>query len=218
MATGSTGTEIWITSDTHYNHKNMCRGVSDWYLRDPNRFIESTRDFQTLQEMNNALVNNINNVVGQYDILIHLGDWSFGGFDSIREFYDRLICKQIYLIVGNHDKHVKKNLFDIREIFLGGVDKENDEYMFNKHILHLTHYPLTSWNKIRRGSIHLHGHTHFKADNRFGKGRKMDVGIDGHPEFRPYNLRTEIISMMIKRSILSEYGINEDHHIDIIEV
>jgi len=31
--------------------------------------------------MNDTLVNNINEMVGENDVLIHLGDWSFGGFE-----------------------------------------------------------------------------------------------------------------------------------------
>jgi calcineurin-like phosphoesterase family protein len=74
---------IWFTSDTHYNHTNICRGVTNW--RTPNGDIpeKQTRPFETIDRMNDTIVNNINSVVGQDDILIHLGDWSFGGFDKI---------------------------------------------------------------------------------------------------------------------------------------
>lgn len=47
----------WITSDTHYNHTNICRGVSTW------EDGRGTRDFQTLEEMNSTLVHNINSKV-----------------------------------------------------------------------------------------------------------------------------------------------------------
>ena len=39
-----------------------------------------TRDFKSLDHMNDAIVDNINNMVGVNDVLIHLGDFSFGGF------------------------------------------------------------------------------------------------------------------------------------------
>jgi hypothetical protein len=47
---------------------------------------------------------------------------------------------------------------------------------------------------------------------KFGKGKRMDVGMDGHPEFRPYNLKTEIIPLMDSREIISEMF--NDHHTD----
>jgi hypothetical protein len=41
----------------------------------------------------------------------------------------------------------------------------------------------------------LHGHQHLKGDQRFGNGKRMDIGMCGHPEFRPYNL-DEIIDTL----------------------
>lgn len=207
---------IWITSDTHYCHKNICRGVTDWRMPDGSIPIDQTRDFPNLEKMNTMIVNNINNVVMQDDILIHLGDWSFGGFDSIHEFMDRLVCKNIYLFLGNHDHHIKKNKLDIKDAFIS-VDKEEDEFIFAGHMFHMGHYPMMSWNNMKTGGIHLHGHTHLAGDNRFGLGKKMDVGVDGSPDFRPYNLKTEIIPLMDKRPISSEYTSILDHHTDKIK-
>lgn len=206
---------IWITADTHYNHKNICRGVTEWRMPDGSIPISQTRDFPTIQKMNDAMVNNINSIIMQDDILIHLGDWSFGGFESIREFYDRLVCKNIHLILGNHDQHIVKNKEDIRELFLS-VEKENDQYKYERIYFHLHHYPIMSWRDMKQGTIHLHGHTHFSGDNRFGKGKKMDIGIDGHPEFKPYNL-VEVIKLMEARPIISEYETVLDHHMDKIK-
>jgi hypothetical protein len=39
----------------------------------------------------------------------------------------------------------------------------------------------------------------------------MDVGIDGHPEFRPYNIN-ECIKLLEDRPLLSEFS--DDHHLD----
>ena len=43
----------------------------------------------------------------------------------------------------------------------------------------------------------------------------MDVGMDGHPEFRPYNIIREVVPMLIKRERISE--MENDHHTDEIE-
>jgi hypothetical protein len=40
----------------------------------------------------------------------------------------------------------------------------------------------------------------------------MDVGIDGHPEFRPYNIMREILPIMDKRDVRSDMP--NDHHVD----
>ncbi len=39
---------------------------------------------------------------------------------------------------------------------------------------------------------------HNTPDKRFSNGdnRSMDVGLDGHPEFRPYHIKREIIPLL----------------------
>jgi calcineurin-like phosphoesterase family protein len=160
--------------------------------------------------MNTAIVDNINKHVGQDDILIHLGDWSFGGFEKIREFWDRLVCKNIHLVLGNHDHHIENNREDIQQLFK--TVSHYEVITFCNKTFKLMHYPISSWDGLNKGHIHLHGHCHLPTELRFGLGKRMDVGMDGHPEFRPYNLKYEIIPIMEKRIIRSEIGF--DHHTD----
>ena len=199
---------IWITSDIHYNHKNICRGVTNWRTPDGEVPINSTRDFNTLDHMNDTIVERINSKVMQNDTLILLGDVSFGGFENIGIFLDRLVCKNIYLILGNHDHHIKNNREHIKSRFISvenyvelNIDGEN---------FVLCHYPLASWNGLNKGVIHLHGHVHLSPQNKWGNGKKLDVGLDGNNLY-PYSI-TEIIHMMDKREVGSD--ISNDHHLD----
>lgn len=205
-------TNVWITSDTHFSHKNICRGVTNWRLPNGEIPVGQTRDFTTIEKMNTAIVNNINSVVGQDDILIHLGDWSFGGFEQIREFWDRLVCKNIHLLLGNHDHHIDRNRDGSQGLFQS-VSHYNTleigDYKFQ-----LMHYPISSWDGLNKGVMHLHGHCHLPTNKRFGVGKRMDVGMDGHPEFRPYNLIREVVPLLKNRPIKSEMG--DDHHMDEI--
>lgn len=93
---------IWFTSDLHYNHRNIVKGISEWTDK------SGCRNFQTLEEMNQTLVDNINDNVKENDILYCLGDWSFRGKNSIYEFRKQLNVKTIHLILGNHDLHIEK--------------------------------------------------------------------------------------------------------------
>lgn len=203
-----TSGKVWITSDTHYGHKNIVRGVTNWRTQDDQVPIDSTRDFQTIEQMNQRLVDGINSYVGQDDTLIMLGDVSFGGFDNIGIFLDRLVCHNIHLILGNHDTHIENNRNNIQDRFLSvqhylEVNIEGQDFV-------LCHYPLQSWHCLNKGVIHLHGHVHLPENRKFGSGKKLDVGVDGNG-MDPYSI-SDIIKIMNKRSIASE--IEDDHHMD----
>jgi calcineurin-like phosphoesterase family protein len=116
--------DVWITSDTHYNHANICRGTTNWRKPDGSVPIKETRDFKSLDIMNDMIVDNINQYVKQDDVLIHLGDWSFGGFEFIRKFRERIICKNIHLILGNHDHHIENNKENVKIVSNPGSQVE----------------------------------------------------------------------------------------------
>ena len=207
------GQKLWYTSDTHYAHANICSATTKW--ADP----LVCREFKSLEHMNAHLVGNINEVVGQDDILFHLGDWSFGGFEQIQEFRDSIVCKNVHIITGNHDHHIENNKEGIQSIFssvnkyLNLVVKYNigtplmDEARFA-----LMHFPIASWDNIARGAIHLHGHVHLPFDKRIGRGKMLDVGVDGNGLY-PIEM-SEVLALMDKQPIKSMFSF--DHH-EIVE-
>lgn len=199
---------VYITSDIHYGHKNICRGVTNWRTPEGEVPISSTRDFSTIEQMNSAIVDRINSKVGQEDTLIMLGDIAFGGFENIGNFLDRLVCKNIYLILGNHDHHIKNDRGYIKERFI--AVKDYAELNIDGVNFVLCHYPLASWHGLNKGVVHLHGHVHLSAQNKWGNGKKLDVGLDGNNLY-PYSI-TEIVHMMDKREVGSD--ISNDHHLD----
>jgi calcineurin-like phosphoesterase family protein len=206
--------KVWVTSDTHFDHGNICRGVTNWRLSDGSVPEAQTRDFITLDKMNDTIVNNINEVVGQDDVLVHFGDWSFGGFENIEIFRNRVHCKEIHLILGNHDHHIDRNRENCQSLFTSVQWFLQLSYM--GETIECMHFPISSWNGLRKGRIHLHGHSHLPNHAKISNGRRMDVGMDGHPEFRPYDLLREIMNPMKKIQIGSEMG-PLDHHIDDIK-
>jgi|LakMenEpi03Aug12_release.lakeMendotaPanAssembly.Ray.scaffolds.fasta_scaffold00096_99 calcineurin-like phosphoesterase family protein len=217
-----TGQKLWFTSDTHYGHTNICRGVSKWKDFNGNVPIKQTRDFKTLYHMNDAIVESINNVVGENDILFHLGDWSFGGFENIAEFRNRIVCKNIHLILGNHDHHIENNRDDIQDLF-----SSVNQYLrlqvsvYPGTVLHtgkvdlvLMHYPIASWHNMNDNVIHLHGHVHLPPNKKLAQGKAMDVGVDGNGLI-PYSLN-EITRIMDKQPI-TKLSLPQDHHEERIE-
>jgi len=198
---------------THYNHANICSSTTSWI--NP----VTCREFISLEQMNSHLVANINERVEQDDILFHLGDWSFGGFESIRAFRESIFCKNVHIITGNHDHHIENNRENCQELF-SSVNKYLElEVKWNvgtplmgEQTFVLMHFPIASWNNLARNSIHLHGHVHFPKERRIGLGKVMDVGVDGN-DLKPIGLE-EILHIMSKQPIKS--SLETDHH-EIVE-
>jgi calcineurin-like phosphoesterase family protein len=204
------GQNLFFTSDTHYSHSNICRATTRWTDAD-----SVTRDFKSLEHMNDTLVNNINEVVGQDDILIHLGDWSFGGFEMIEEFRNRVLCKNVHLVFGNHDHHIRRNKGGIQEIFSSTQDYLHLDLRIpkGKEVDKLTlvcmHFPIASWDGMNDGVPHLHGHVHLPRHQRIGQGKVMDVGVDGN-DLYPISIQ-EIRTIMKDRPVKS-LSLPKDHH------
>lgn len=179
---------IYISSDFHYGHKNICGPeVSSWG--------SGYRDFKSVKDMNNCIVDSVNSNVKRSDTLYFLGDWSFGGKDNIKLLRDRLFVENIIFIRGNHDKHIKEysKLFTEIHDFL-------EVYIHNKLFV-MCHYALRVWNASHRGSLHCYGHSHHSLPEI---GKSMDVGWCKHR--RPLSIE-EVIETLNKRDILTV-----DHH------
>jgi calcineurin-like phosphoesterase family protein len=207
------GQRLYFTSDTHYNHSNICTATTTWVGAE-----NLTRKFNALNHMNDALVNNINEVVGENDVLVHLGDWSFGGFEKISEFRNRIICKNIHLTYGNHDHHIRNNKEDIQEIFSTTQDylfldvrrpSKDGKGVMDKYSFVCMHYPIASWDSMNDGVIHLHGHVHLPPNLRLGEGKSLDVGVDGN-NLHPMSL-DEILSV-VKNQPIRKLSLPKDHH------
>jgi calcineurin-like phosphoesterase family protein len=208
---------IWFTSDTHYSHSNLVRGTTNWRNEHGEVPVEQVRNFETLEQMNDLMVENINAHVKAKDWLIHLGDWSFGGYDRVKEFRDQINCQNIVLILGNHDHHIQRDKPNgpLRKLFTHvahyeelAISRGSDQ---DKNKIVLCHYPIISWNNMHHGSYMLHGHQHLKGDKRFGHGRRMDVGLCGSEDFgfRPYHIQEILDTLKNRTLILPE----TEHHI-----
>jgi calcineurin-like phosphoesterase family protein len=195
---------IWFTSDTHYSHSNIAGpDISSWK--------GGYRDFKTIHQMNKSLVDGINKYVKEDDILYHLGDWSFGGEQNILQFRNSLVCKNIHLVLGNHDQHIiDKDItyhdvtFNPIHLFSSVQDVLTLE--LGKTKIFMSHYSHRVWLGSHKGTIHLYGHSHGSIPD-FGKS--MDVGIDvafkKFGEYRPFNI-DDILRIMEKKEVVKVDG------------
>ena len=124
---------IFFTADTHFGHSNVIQFEN--------------RPFQTVDEMDEALVENWNRRVSPEDDIYILGDFTLKGPETANALLERLQGRK-YLIRGNHDGYVDRASFH-REYFLWVKDYYELQYRGRWFIL--CHYPLLSWNGMGRG-------------------------------------------------------------------
>lgn len=150
---------IYFTADTHFGHEAIMR--------------HSKRPFLTVSKHDAVLVSNINAVVQPSDTLYHLGDFAWHNLASYRA---RIRCKQIHLVLGNHDRLKAPD----RELFCSISDIKKVRVAEQK--IYLCHYAMRVWNCSHHGSWHLYGHSHGSlADDPHA--RSLDVGVDCHSFF-----------------------------------
>lgn len=181
--------EIWFGSDHHFGHKNI--------------ITYCNRPFESVEEMDEILIQNHNELVKPGDFFYHLGDLALGSFEDSIKKAKRLQGHKA-LIPGNHDRvwsTLKESRiakykpmyeeagFDILpEQFTVGVFMEKA-----KTLALLSHLPSEgdSQKEERYADMRpetdlpiLCGHVH---DEWATKGRNFNVGVDVH-DFRPVHL------------------------------
>ena len=133
----------FYTSDLHFGHKNVTKEGTDF----------DNRPFQTVEEMNAALIRRWNIKVTNADHVYVLGDLCWrSGEESIKIVKQLQGC--IHLLLGNHDrlngeyKKLFEEIVPYKELDDGG-----------KRLI-LSHYPIMFYNGMHHGAIHLYGHVH----------------------------------------------------------
>jgi calcineurin-like phosphoesterase family protein len=160
--------QVFLTSDTHYGHRNICLATTEW--ESPHN--EGCRKFETLEEMNETIVDSINQSVKSNDLLIHCGDWSFGGEPNIAEFRYRINCENVILLQGNHDHKITQN-----HVYEGLFTEFTQIGFYSVQGLRFVcaHYPMSIWHQSHHDVPLFYGHVHGSFAN---VGKSLDVGID----------------------------------------
>ena len=134
---------IWLISDTHLNHDK--------------EFIWKARGFNSVQEMNDAIIERWNEVVKYDDVVYHLGDFIMSDLDTGIALVKQLKGK-IKLAIGNHDTQNRLvafcDLYNFDDIQFGYRLKEGKKSFL------LTHYQTLTGNFDNSKTYSIHGHTH----------------------------------------------------------
>jgi calcineurin-like phosphoesterase family protein len=154
---------VFFTADSHFGH-----GGALGLFRRP---------FASVGAMDEAMIERWNARVGPADEVWHLGDFAVRRPPAEMARILAALHGKVHLIAGNNDGPATLGLgfasvHHYLELELEGVQ------------LVLCHYPLRSWNRMARGALDLHGHSHGRLQPL---PRQLDVGVDVW-DFRPIPL------------------------------
>jgi calcineurin-like phosphoesterase family protein len=137
---------IFFISDQHYSHENILtfrNSETDELIRP---------EFSSAEEMNEVMIENHNEVVGDFDKVYFLGDLGFK-INTLAQILSRLRGKK-RLILGNHDYSTKKDFMMYFEYFEKIMESRRmGELLF-------THRPVLLGENEVRIKANCHGHIH----------------------------------------------------------
>jgi calcineurin-like phosphoesterase family protein len=225
--------KIFFTADTHFGHANIIKYCNRPFLTAADKKAlednggswhdgtwKGSRSSNwritpdAVEMMNDTFFKNINAIVGEDDILWHLGDFAFAQRESYvrkcENYRRRINCKNVNIIWGNHDEpHLIKHLFN-ESHFMHNISLPGQRFR-----VVLCHYAMAVWEGSHRGNWQLYGHSHTTAEPWMNKNmpdrKSLDVGVDNANlllgSYRPFSL-DELEKMLLKRE-----GFSMDHHI-----
>jgi calcineurin-like phosphoesterase family protein len=178
--------KVFFTSNTSLGHTNIVYGQSDW--EDKN----NCRRFDTVEEHDSILLDNINSTVEENDLLFILGNFSFHKPSVTYEYLRNINCKNICYVLGNHDTVIYENKKNCKQLV------SDASHMFyidvNGVRLALSHYPMINWYGQQKGCINLHANFQ-RGTNIIKIPNSFNVSVDNANflmrSYRPLSL-TEI--------------------------
>ena len=137
----------WYISDTHFDHGNILK----FFGKDGNRIRP---EFDTVEQMNEAMIDRWNAVVKPDDTVVHLGDIAMSNPTRLREIMNKLNGEKI-LVKGNHDRLKLSVYADIFRDVRSFIRPNHQKIVFTHIPLHPDSVPLFC--------INVHGHIHEKT-------------------------------------------------------
>ena len=179
---------VWFTADTHLGHGNIIKFCQRPFLS-PEEFAATRDDPRarnrispaTVIRHDNALLDAINTCVDTDDVLWILGDFCWGGRAEALRYRQRIRCRTVKLVWGNHDRP------EIADAFADCIDQGMVEV--EGQDIWLNHYPMRSWDRAFHGAWHFYGHVHGRLQKEDDANPGMlvkDVGVDAC-DYRPWS-------------------------------
>ena len=159
---------VFFTADTHFGHTNVIKHCK--------------RPYGSIEEHDEALINNWNSMVGRNDIVYVIGDFAWKNHNR---FISALKGRKI-LILGSHDKmgkDVLKNFTEVHPVRTVSI---------NGNPIWLQHCCPRVWEKCHYGIPCFFGHSHGRLRTF---NLSFDVGVDCW-EYKP--VPWETMAVLIK--------------------
>lgn len=155
--------KIWFSSDLHFNHDK--------------EFVWKERGFSSVTEMNEAIVERFNSTIDPEDTLYLLGDSMMGDLEAASIWFNKLTCKNIIMIYGNHDSNTRIKFYANQPEKIKCLGWA-DIMTYKKKMFHLSHWPTAVVNDSKF-FWNLHGHTH--STEKFNEiPCCYNVAVDAH--------------------------------------
>lgn len=160
--------KIWFTSDTHFGQQ---------------RTLDLTRrPFESVEEMDQTIIDNWNKTVGKNDVVFHLGD--FGDYNRVRELNGKVV-----LLYGNYERNDhNKDLINVLTLLDMGFYQVSTKDSLkltlpDRDVVYsLVHEP----SHMQSYTFNLYGHIH-RAQMVRRNG--LNVGTDCH-FYKPISVDT----------------------------
>lgn len=172
--------KVWLMSDLHLGHRQP--------------FIYEKRGFKTIEEHNEAIIENIKACVSENDEFYILGDLTLGNLDAAAA-YLRQIPGHVHVILGNHDTERRIEFYQS----LGWDVQFSTVIRWNKYRFYLSHYPTVCANegedKLSLATLSISGHTH--SNNIWQENDSYNVCPEAHNN-KPVSIEEIISNFMDK--------------------
>ena len=145
----------FFTSDLHFGHRNIIKHCD--------------RPFSNVDEMNSALIDNWNGVVGNDDRVIVVGDMFLCGKQKMPEIMSQLKGYKV-LVKGNHDLSLKK----MKEVGFDECHRKMNYTLPNGQKALVQHHPVPE-RLFSDHDLLIHGHIHISPRTR---GKRINVSCD----------------------------------------
>jgi len=151
--------KTWFTADLHLGHLGILKMCD--------------RPFDIIDEMDECILHEINTCVRRDDILYILGDFCWGA-RKVGHYRQRIECREVHLIQGNHDRNSAATHFSTCNRLL-------EISPYGQRIT-LCHCPFVTWPGEAMGAWNLYGHCHSNREEMLNsiwpKRKATDVGVD----------------------------------------